>query len=368
MTTNETYHLIRLTAPAISVRASPSTIAVQTDGRIHFHNPETLEEIFAVQCMSLPPNLPVLAVGDRWAAYNLAPQQRSTSSALGMWNTLTSIGQDAFDNIVTAVSATATPHEVASPKGPLKNVRNGMIAIRDVVSMKVIACIEDKECNRPVEYLQFSPCGTKLVVTSGNGHSGKIYSVVPGSSEMELTHNLSRGITPAVITSIAVSVDGLSTAICSAKGTIHLFNQAEKVKTISVSPAEHGVNPVVVFDQDDYLLALNRATMTVLKFLGGELVETYTVVRELEGEDVVLTIPPSPPVRSSSAVSIELKTCREMPVPFWQSPMLVFGDSKPQFDKRFLQAIHRETVEEVDEDRYLKETSKDGFIQIVPNE
>ena len=451
LTSNESYHLIRMTSPVLSVHASLAGIAIAVEGRIHIFNPESLEETFTVQTMvGVGGGGAACALSDRWLAYNMNPQQAGLGSPRGallgqVWNKLSSIGQDAFDNIVIAVSnhptiaqtnkdGTATAEDIVgaptmsalqSPVKLNRDSRNGIIAIRDVVSMKVIGCIEERlNSGRSIECLQWSNCGTQLLATSGNGHSVLIYSVSvrgdstagPGGNQLEFrqTHSLNRGITPAVITGLGINSAGSLAAICSAKGTVHLFQLSGKdevpvgrVKPAAGGMGESGMDPEFIFDESGSLLVLNKFTLAVHKYAVSDphtpvLLDTYSLVRSASTDepnvqlDMDNTTSDQPTTCTES--SVEIKTCGELPVPLWMCPHLTFWRSTgEQLEFTLNHGVKVEASRPIDpvlltkevnaalatplvgsrqvpsvhstDDKYFvssRDSTRDGFVQIVP--
>lgn len=413
-----------MTSSVINIQASLSAISVAVDGRIHIYHPETLQENFSLQSMA---GSNACSLHDRWIAYNMDAQQSGlaspTSSAplLGqVWNKLSSMGQEAFDNIVIAVSnhpvvsqgsamdetgTAPTMSALQSPVRVARDSRNGIIAIRDVVSMKVIACIEEKGCNRPIEILQWSTCGTRLMGTSGNGHSVLIYEVALGTQGFKLKCSLNRGVTPAVITGLSLDSAGRFAAIASARGTVHLFDLKEENTYIGNVKTGGGqevpsVDTQAIFDYSGSLILVNKFTLSVQRYVPTaepELKATYAVVRPAIGasSDQTLDLSWKPP--ESQAVSeISIKTCNDLQVPLWMCPQLSFwrspqmeliihpvdhGDVRVEFSAPVEKAMYLQELErvlttpiplshqETSVDKYFmsaKDTTREGFVNIVP--
>lgn len=423
LSTGESYHLIRMTSSVINIQASLSAISVAVDGRIHIYHPETLQESFSLQSMA---GSNACSLHDRWIAYNMNAQQSglapiSNGALLGqVWNKLSSMGQDAFDNIVLAVSnhpvvaqgssadgvgTAPTMSALQSPVRVARDSRNGLIAIRDVVSMKVIACIEEKGCNRPIEFLQWSNCGTQLMATSGNGHSVLVYEVALGSQGFKLKCSLNRGVTPAVITGLSLGSNGRFAAIASARGTVHLFDLSEDNTYIGNVKTGGGqeVPPVdtqAIFDHSGSLILVNKFTLSVQRYVAApepELKATYAVVRPATGESTDQMLDLSWEAPDSLAVSeISIKTCNDLQVPLWMCPQLSFWrspqmelinhpvdhrDVRVVFSTPLNKAIYLQELErvlttpipmshqETSLDKYFmsaKDTTREGFVNIVP--
>ena len=408
LTSGETFHLMRLTGAVVRVMASLSALAVTVDGRVHIFNPDSFEETLS------GPAMVAADLGDRWLAYNLNAQQANVTagsprSLMGqMWTRLSSIGQDAFDNVVLAVSSypAASAQEptmsvLQSPIKSAKDSRNGIIAVRDAVSLKVIACLEEP---RAVELLQWSDCGTKLLTTSDNGHSVSVYGIAhsQGSDEVSfvLIHSLSRGITPAVINSLCLDSAGAVAAVCSSKGTVHLFSLgSDVVGRIKLNGESNGIEPQCCFDEAGGIFVVNKHDLSVSRFSVDPLtcdavkLQTYSVVRPVGYEEAVTldlaSLPLSLP-QPSPQHSVELKTCKDLPVPLWRSPLLQMRNLGGQvrftlnlgvkvkyanvvegLDQRIERALNRALVAatEVETTNKFfinqKETTREGFVQIM---
>ena len=418
----ETFHLLRMTSEVVLLKASISCFAVCVfGGRIHLFKPDSLEEVFSVQNMPSP--VPPLALGERWAAYNLSPQPRtnvpSPKGSLSVWDRISSMGQDALDNLVIAVVSDRAERRkcvLSSPVARSAQTRNSMIAIRDVVTMKVISVIEEATAglhNRGIEVLAWSSCGTQLMVTSGNGHFIQIHAVTsaggrkqdPGTTNnlinFHLLHSLNRGVTPAVLSSLALSGD--LAAAASSNGTVHLFDltSGERVVKLRSDP-----RPVVAFSQAHQLVLVSRGKFTVQTFHGQEEVEKIQLARRWAegGEGPKLQLVEGGAVgRSVASNAVELAICRPMEVPFWMSPNirlvqvlestvrvgaptsplrfatpLLVNGSFQVADENYFPSLHSATLERLAlalatplnedppvEEKYLTST-KEGFVQVVP--
>jgi WD40 repeat protein len=408
LTTNESFHLTRLTSTVVSILTCRDAICIQTDGRIHVYNPESLEEIFSIQTMTGGGS--AVDLHQRWIAYNMLPQQpivnsSPTSSAIlsHVWNKLSSIGQDAFDNMVIAVSnhpgvstgnaeSKSTMSALQSPVKVSRDTRNGMVAIQDVVTQKMLSFIEERNCeNRPVECIKWSNCGTRLMVTSGNGHSVLIYGVAVGGSrknfiDFELIHTLNRGITPAVISDMCMSTK--YAAIATTKGTVHLFSLLDGSYVGKITSNGNSVSncETRVCIDGSTLTMINKKELTLEQYSETlSLKRSDYLIRPLVGsEDVVMTEPISrPAILESRTLDISIKTCNEVDVPLWMSPNFEFRTkatidhgvrieySQP-IEKESLRRSIKEALETPLEDVSTPETekyvmsSREGFINIVP--
>ena len=349
---NNVYHVIRLTSKILSIKVNCVCIAIASGGgRMFFYDVATLQETFSVQNNPLG----VLALGSRWVAYNLSPQQSSPGHKFKhVWNTLTGMGQDAFDNIVIAIGGASTP-SVGSPVAT-SNCRNSLIGIRDVLSMKVIALIEDvaADNNRPIEGLDWSKCGSLLITTSGNGHVVHVYRPFVGAGPLtfELVYSLNRGITPAVITSLAVCAN--SAAVASAKGTVHIFQSG-------CGKYQKSAGTHLTYDFDNCLVVGNVNDLTVDTGSG------ESVQIECPTEDILFAVLEKGHNNRNQVCSVELDYCALAAVPFWKSPLIEFPTTNlPLRGKShgIANALNSTLNIPQTRDKY-QVSSNDGFLQIV---
>lgn len=422
MTTNEPYHLIRLTSAVSKVDACLSTITIGTDKQIHLFNSESLEEIFVIPCR------PVWDLSDRWLAYNVVPQQtgrsgvlKSPTSVIGKFlNKLSSISQDAFDNMVLAMTSSPVGNEddpsssyhpsmssLQSPTRLDREARNGIIAIQDTICLRVIGTVEDNfsGSSRPIECLKWSNSGTMLLASSGNGHSVSVYGIDNKSPlSFSLKRTLNRGITPAVITGLCMNTLGTISAVGSAKGTVHFFNS--QGYWISKLEEKADSDARIVFDHNHKFLVLNRAACELKKYSAGpEFVTLDTTVESLVKQvdtnkpniGCILSAKPSKP--ESKMCYPELKTCRDPPLAVWESPLINFcridsatGQRYPiKFKRRTDVKVTYDTSQVSFEDmknllttalntpletarqsetgsKYASQSTKEGFVQYVPTD
>lgn len=210
------FHVIRLTDPIVSIWANFSTVAILlSTGRVHLYDATSLEE----RSNSGIQTMKSFALSDRWAAYSGlggVPVQTFAGA-------LTTMGQDAFDNLV--LSTMLPVSSVMSPPTSPPNERSTRLIIYDVVAEKTLTEIDNPAVNRPIEALGWSACGTRLLVCAGNGHSVQVYDAAQGFT---LLHQLNRGVTPAVVKYLGGY--GERSVILTTKGTAHLFNPDEKIR------------------------------------------------------------------------------------------------------------------------------------------
>jgi len=325
LTSNDSYHLIRMTSAVISIRASLSALVVSVQDRIHVFNPDSLEETFSTACSSSS----LLALADRWVAYNVTPQKSSAAPLMGqMWGKLSTIGQDAFDNIVMAVSATT--EDAQSLQSPVKIVRenrNGLVAVRDVLSFKVIATVEEKN-SRPVEHIEWSNCGSLLMTTSGNGHQIFVYEALGREEEIrfELRNILNRGLTPALISSMSIDSYSRFAAVSSNKGTVHVFPlSCEEGADRKLKPTDLETESRAFFDWAGNLLVLCKSRFTAYRVgTDIEVLHSAPIGRPAAGSSNMSLTLTCRPERSQQQVPVDVKTCPDPDLPLWLSPQLSF--------------------------------------------
>lgn len=363
LVSNESYHLLRMTSPVIAIRASLNCIVITVKNRLHIYNPETLEEHFSTACSASG----ICALGDRWVAYNLPSADRSfasssTSPLMGqVWSKISNMGQEAFDNLVMAVSSSSSaanipanasePNPLQSPSKTSRDIRNGIVVIRDVVTCKVISTVEEKShaggTSRPVELVEWSNCGTILMTTSGNGHQICIYEISSKRSDetsetsgvsFHLKKVLNRGLTPAVITSLSVDNYAKFAVVCSSKGTVHLFPlsanenlpEGTKIKLSNDSLDNH-TKTYFDFNGKHQLISFCRSFFNVHSVSDdGTVKETFSTqfVRPINGSPNLSLKPGVGNILSGESSSpqtlVDVKTCPDLPLPLWLSPQLSF--------------------------------------------
>jgi len=243
---NDDVHLLRLIEPARSLQASRRYFAVGFARQAELYDALTFEALFSVQCSEGPS----FVLGHRWLAYNLPPQQSAASSAglaagRGLLaggarqlptvmrdgvRYLGQVGQRTLDNMLMPLPEGADQPPVA---------RAGVVVVRDVASRGVVAQFEDH--SEPVDAMAWDPSGLQLVTAGAQGHQVLVHRALLGMQQalvvqdaagdgparggvvFQHLYTLSRGVTPAVISDIAVSDNGQFVAVSSAKGTTHVF-------------------------------------------------------------------------------------------------------------------------------------------------
>ena len=389
-TTNKTYHQIKTTSAVVDVDANEYVVLiVQSGGTFALHSSTSLEQVRTIQSGSC-----LYSLGERWLAFqSLAepPEKRATcvtssssfvSTAL---NTVSTMSQDAFDNIVKAIGKDEVNRETILGSSPIATRKNstlakpGLIAVIDVVSGDQICHFEatPNEVSRPIENLAFSVCGSKILVTIGNGHYVDVYKVIrdEGRSGLNFTldSRLNRGITPAKIHSVSMT-ESIS-AICSSNGTVHVFNGAgDSVGKVKVTDIE-----ARLLVCETHVLVLGKSGIAEL-FSAGEILRDSIKMDLITREDVTDKIQlPSLLVEETPL----FETCAPLPVPYWESPWLLWPGTnhRDKLTAKFVQCERMPNRNEVLEalgadllaserealtrDRYHEEMGREGFVQIL---
>lgn len=244
-------HLLRLTEPPRDIQASRRFFAVGLARQADIYDALRFQALFSVQYHpGSPSTCPTFALGQRWLAYNLPPQQLAPGSALGPGtilaggaqklphvmrgglNYLGQAGQKTIDNVLM-------PSREGDQAGAPTMVRSGIVAVRDVVSKAVIAQFEDH--TDPIEAMAWDPSGLQLVTCAALGHKVLVHRALLGAEHALVMHDsssgglslgsvvfqhlftLNRGYTPAMISNLTVSDDGQLVSVSSAKGTSHVY-------------------------------------------------------------------------------------------------------------------------------------------------
>lgn len=242
-------HLLRLTEPAKCLQASRRYFAVGLSKHVDLYDAVHFQQLFSVQCGAA--SCPTFALGHRWLAYNLPPQQLYASSGpaallgvgVGGARQLPAVMRDGLQYLgnvgqKTLDSVLMPPPDDCDQQQSQNMARCGIVAVRDVFSRTVIAQFEDHV--EPIDTMAWDPSGLQLVTCAAQGHQILVHRALLGAEHALLTHDaeegvtlgsvvfqhlftLSRGYTPAVISDLAVSDDGQFVAVSSAKGTTHIF-------------------------------------------------------------------------------------------------------------------------------------------------
>ncbi|CAE7641260.1 ATG18H [Symbiodinium microadriaticum] len=243
-------HLLRLTEPARSLQAGRRFFAVGFAKQVELYDALQFHALFSVQCHGAAG--PTFALSHRWLAYNLPPHVMvSTGSSYagpqpglpgkprlpavvkdGL-EYLGQVGQRTLDQVL--MPPTTAPESASQGSASL---RSGSVAVRDVETQTVISQFEDHA--EAVECMVWDPSGLQLVTCAALGHRILVHRAVLGkghaltldsgkdgaqlgSLTFQHVFTLSRGLTPAVISNIAISDDSQFVAVSSAKGTTHVF-------------------------------------------------------------------------------------------------------------------------------------------------
>eukprot|EP00397_Hematodinium_sp_SG-2012_P033767 GEMP01036130.1.p1 GENE.GEMP01036130.1~~GEMP01036130.1.p1 ORF type:complete len:546 (+),score=68.06 GEMP01036130.1:26-1663(+) len=245
--TSQEPHLIRVTKPALSLHATQRILAISMQDQVDLHDIRNYQSLFSVQ--TAPCTIrPTFALGPRWAAYKVPNEQATNLSHLNKLggaqapkDVLDATTQAFHEGIsyIGALSQQALDSLLMPPtdaRGP------SLIAVRDVSSRQVL-CQLSLHKEEPIEYMTWDPSGLLLISITQMGHTVLVHRAaatpsprsqsaqgVQVNEEDETTNvsfdhvfTLNRGFTPAIISDICLSEDSQMIAICSAKGTIHVF-------------------------------------------------------------------------------------------------------------------------------------------------
>ncbi|CAJ1346680.1 unnamed protein product [Effrenium voratum] len=229
-------HLLRLTEHAKSLQASRRYLAVGFAKQVELYDALRFQALFSVQCHGS--GGPTFALGHRWLAYNLPPHEAVATPRRQLPTVvkdglqyLGQVGQRTLDQVL--MPPVPDTLSTSSSSGSL---HSGSIAVRDVSSQSIISEFEDH--SEPIEGMVWDPSGLQLVTCGALGHKILVHRAVLGlgdtltyedenaqlgSLRFQHLFTLSRGVTPAVISDLAVSDDGQFVAVSSAKGTTHVF-------------------------------------------------------------------------------------------------------------------------------------------------
>jgi WD40 repeat protein len=402
MTTNESYHLIRLTASVVKLHACPAGILISEEGgKIHVFDPNSLEERFVVNSTR---SGSVWDLSDRWLAFNLSPQQTSalkSPTGTSIWRKLSALGQDAIDNMVLTVSKSDPPttSSLQSPtKADTREMRQGIVVIQDVVTQQVIATVEETGNSKPVECVRWSNCGSMLLVTSGNGHSVSCYGLDYGNGAVcfSLKKTFNRGITPVIISGLAMNTTKTFAAVATSNGTIHIFSTETEERTDKIS--DMGTGACIAIDHRNKLVVLAQESRTAHVFTIDECkalkVESLNLVRseDFSGETKLdLKFVAENAKIPDRDQKFETKTCDDVDVNVWQSPLVsVWKDGQElkypgnfgvnvtyqtdqvsfdEFKENLRIGLSRqlEPSDSREVSKYTPLTTKEGFVQLVPH-
>lgn len=256
MRAHDDVHLLRLTEPARLIQASRRFFAVGLARQVDLYDALDFHHLFNVPRHASSCLYPTFALGHRWLAYNLPPQQPAAAFNMGTVLTggvgrvpsmvreglqyLGQVGQRTLDHVLMPPT-----HDGGADQGPQGATQPaqhcGVVAVRDAASRALIAQFADHA--EPIELMAWDPSGLQLVTCAALGHRVLVHRALLGAEHTLLMHDdsveggglalggvvfqhlytLSRGYTPAVISDITVSDDGQQVAVSSAKGTTHVF-------------------------------------------------------------------------------------------------------------------------------------------------
>ena len=394
--TQKIYHQIKTSAPVVLIAANEHVVAIAQSGNtISLYSASSLEELRTVYCSS-----PNFSLGERWLAYTsnkepeegkvgaVATHKSSSSIVTSTITTFSAMTQDAFDNIVKAIGGEEVSRENflgSSPIGSRKNAaKSCYISIIDVVSGESICCFEasQNELSRPVEYISFSSCGTKLVVSVGNGHCVDIYRYIGGVAGFVPELTLNRGMTPAKI--VCVSFTNFFAAICSSNGTVHIYaangENVGKIKKIVNDTCPKVVLMNQAIASDLLLVLTSTGVVELVSLTNGGIGESsrLDLLKISDGKITAAKIP-SPMVEECPV----FETCAPLAVPFQSSPNFSWptNNMNDQFTAKYincssfpncevvLKAMATDLLtqerEELARDRYQEQIGREGFVQIL---
>jgi len=242
MKSHSDVHLLRLTEPARSLQTSRRFFAVGLAKHVELYDALHFQSLFTVQCHSF-------ALGHRWLAYNLPPQQapltvaHSVSGLISGDKQLPDMVRDGVHYLAQVSQKTLDhvlmpSHEGVEQAVAATTTHSGIVSIRDGATRAVIAQFEDH--TEAVDMMAWDPSGLQLVTAAALGHRILVHRALLNADRALLMHEpgeglalgsvifqhlytFSRGYTPAVISGMALSDDGEFVAVSSAKGTTHVF-------------------------------------------------------------------------------------------------------------------------------------------------
>lgn len=206
------------------------------------HDAISFQTLFNVDCHSA--SCPIFALGHRWLAYNLPPQQVLTphgGNLLGGGPKFPSIVRDGIQYLGQVSQRTLDhmwmPGEGTELGPVLTTPQCGVVAVRDAVTRTIIGRLEDH--HEAIEMMIWDPSGLQLITCAAQGHRVFVHRALLGEEQALMLHDgtsialgsvvfqhlftLVRGYTPAVISDMTVSDDGQLIGVSSAKGTAHVF-------------------------------------------------------------------------------------------------------------------------------------------------
>lgn len=244
--TSQEPHLIRVTKPALTLHATPRILAISMQDQVDLHDIRTYQPLFSVQ--TSPCSIrPTFALGPRWAAYKIPNTQTSSLSHLNQLGGAQA-PKDVIESTTHALQegmsyiGSLSQQALDSLLMPPTDAREvSIVAVRDVSSRQVL-CQFAPHKEEPIEFMTWDPSGLLLVSITQMGHTVLVHRAAATPSprtqseraekpekddttQVSFDHvfTLNRGFTPAIISDICLSEDSQMIAVCSAKGTIHVY-------------------------------------------------------------------------------------------------------------------------------------------------
>ena len=208
LTPGSTVYTLRASRPIVNIFTSEEYLGLASEDQLQLYSisPE-FTQIFSMQTGGS-----VIAIGPRWVAFPLPPQQSlSQPPSLSVWDQ----AQRVFDNLLLGSN-----EEMPTPPNEL---RPGIVGVREAAGGGAVGSFEAHA--EPLEFLRWDISGIFLLSASGRGHQVLIHKAIGGArgkSEFALSWTLSRGVTPATI-SDAVFLGGRA-VVASSRGTVHFFS------------------------------------------------------------------------------------------------------------------------------------------------
>ena len=361
-------HVIRTTREVVRIIGNNNFLCVVCEKQIQlFSIDSNFQETFSIQTTGT-----AAVLGSRWIAFNVpcqqslstSNQQQSLFSKINIWET----SQKAFDNIFLRVSnSSESPSLQASLQqnsaDAINDLRNGIVGVRDLLTGCVVGQYESHK--DLIELLQFDPTGVFLVSSSGLGHVVLVHKATAeasGHCKFSFTHvfTLKRGITPASLFGISVSLNCSDVVVCSAKGTLHWFRpnfesndgDGSAVEITSNGRIKLGaplnsedINPVASFD--------SSGDLHVVSMIGNKTTYSMTSEYKIDVKNAAQTIfrkdihtPDSSSegvsgfqhfsekIGTESCIPSSRLDCSPLDVPIaWKSPLLAINKDEISMDK-----------------------------------
>ena len=240
-------HILRASRPVVRILSSEKFLGLSGEDQLQLFS--ITAGFPQISCMQT--GGAIVAVGPRWAAFALPPQQLlSEPPKLSVWDS----AQRALDNFLVR-SGDDTP----TPPGEL---RPGIVGVREAIGGAAVGSFEAHM--EPLEFLRWDPSGIFLLSASGRGHQVLIHKASVsgrGRCGFSLTWTLSRGVTPATISDAALLAG--RAVVASARGTVHFYSlgsdSAEARVKFGSPLGSEGLLPLVLLRHGGQALIATRA-------------------------------------------------------------------------------------------------------------